>query len=479
MTEDIKKIKVLGNNGKPYTLPQGMYLSLKRNGFIKEVDGQEIWRGFETDEEYLKGESPGAEVVDITPEEMKATLYECHNEIIEVLKNYSDLPENSYPIISLWIIGTYIHKCFNTYPFLYLNATKGSGKTRLLKIIEALCWNGKLTNNISEAVLFRTAADHTILIDEFENIGGKDKNVIRELLNSAYKKGAIVERMKKKKVDGNEEMVVEKFDLYTPVAMANIWGMHDVLGDRCIQILLDKSRQERITSLIEDFQNDPKIQNIKKKLGVVNVALHSVYRFQNTIYKWNYYINSNYIYTYTYNTSNTDKTLNPDFVLTEEEYKFFESVRKTGIKGRDLELFFPLFQIANSINQVLFDVVTRVASQEVAAKLDEEFVESRDVSVINFVAKMPENMNYYNMTTLAREFKTYFEGEEEIDKWLNAKWLGRAFRRLKLVRDKRRLSKGIEVTLNITKAQKMLQGYKRPPAPDKEEPKELNTNNNL
>ena len=47
--------------------------------------------------------------------------------------------------------------------------------------------------------------------------------------------------------------------------------------------------------------------------------------------------------------------------------------------------------------------------------------------------------------------------EEQDDKWLNEKWLGRALKRLKLIVDKRRLGSGIEVTLDIKKAKQKVE----------------------
>jgi len=36
-------------------------------------------------------------------------------------------------------------------------------------------------------------------------------------------------------------MVIEEFAVYCPIAMANIRGMENVLGDRCISLILEKS----------------------------------------------------------------------------------------------------------------------------------------------------------------------------------------------------------------------------------------------
>ncbi|MEM4270831.1 MAG: hypothetical protein QXO70_01905, partial [Candidatus Pacearchaeota archaeon] len=104
---------------------------------------------------------------DYTEEEIKEAkqnLKKCYIDIINLAKEYIEMPERYYKIIALWIIGTYVHKKFNTFPFLFINAMKGSGKTRLLKFLCSLVWNGDIVADLKEAVLFRTAENHTILI---------------------------------------------------------------------------------------------------------------------------------------------------------------------------------------------------------------------------------------------------------------------------------------------------------------------------
>ena len=130
----------------------------------------------------------------MTEEEELLTLKLIYERIIIVLKRYCDLKDEYYSLIALWIMGTYCHKEFPTFPYLFFNAMKGSGKSRLLKLIIHLSNNGRLINNMSEAVLFRTASMRTFGIDEFEHVGNKEKASLRELLNSAYKKGTVVER---------------------------------------------------------------------------------------------------------------------------------------------------------------------------------------------------------------------------------------------------------------------------------------------
>ena len=47
-------------------------------------------------------------------------------------------------------------------------------------------------------------------IDEFEGVGGKEKTAIRELLNSSYKRGTKIFRMKKQKTKDKEPKAKNK-----------------------------------------------------------------------------------------------------------------------------------------------------------------------------------------------------------------------------------------------------------------------------
>ena len=137
---------------------------------------------------------------------------------------------------------------------------------------------------------------------------------------------------------------------------------------------------------------------------------------------------------------------------------FFNKIHDTEITGRNLELFMPLFLIASVIGDEALTSIIKVAKKIVKERTHEEQVESRDVMVIDFVSRQnSENLSFVSITKLVNDFRDFLDGE--ID-WLNAKWLGRAFRRLSLVVDKRRTPRGIQVILNVGKAKQKLKMFK-------------------
>ena len=310
-------------------------------------------------------------------EEKESDLPECYLNILDMLKEYCDLKEEYYPLIAVWIIGTYMHKDFESYPFLFLNAMRGSGKTRTLKLISKLAKDGEVQASLTEAVLFRTKG--TLGLDEFEGLTRKGGENLRELLNAAYKKGTKVKRMKQKKnEDGDMEQVVEEFDVYRPIVMANIWGMEEVLGDRCISIVLERSNNKRITQLIEIYEHTKIFQETKKLLSRCSlcgvVAPLEVYR------EWNKYITNNNTYTPT-----TYTTLHYTNYI-----EVFKHLNLIDMNGRDLELTMPLIILANNISPKCFEDVFFAVSNYIIEKREDQFSESLDVSLIDYVSQETE-----------------------------------------------------------------------------------------
>ena len=406
-----------------------------------------------TDEEF---NALGASSIDVEKEkgEVKQKLTDFYFTIKDLLKEYCDLQEEYYDIIPLWIIGTYFHEHFPSFPYLYLNASKGSGKSRTMGLIVTLSKEGEMLNSLTEAVLFRTKG--TLGIDEFESLERKGKESLRELLNSAYKKGVKVKRMKKAKTPLGEEQVVEKFDVYRPIVMANIWGMDNVLGDRCIEVILEKSGNTRVTNLIELFRNDPIVKELLQEMEVIakndRCSLCSVVALWKLYKGWNDYVKSNY----TNNTNYTNYTNSTNY--TNDNLFLYKTIKESNINGRDLELCLPLILIAREISEEVLKKTTLVLLEMMVAKREEEFVENKDTSLIDFVSQQSEMDLYIPITKITADFRNFLSTDED---WINVRWVGRALKRLKLIKQKRRVgSRGTEVILDSIKAKEKLRMFK-------------------
>ena len=371
----------------------------------------------------------------------EGSLKEAYDNIMDCLKKYIDIDPLYYPIISLWVIGTYFHESFRSYPFLYFNAMKGSGKTRTLKLVTYLSKGGELLNQPTEAVLFRT--NGMLAIDEFEGVGRRGNENLRELLNSAYKKGAKVKRMKKKKTVEGEEQVVEEFDVYRPICLANIWGMDNVLGDRCISVVLEKSTNKTITRLMELFDTDFLTTRTKELLLRESVVWCSVLDVENTYMGWNDYVTTNYTTT---RTSNYTKL-----------HTLFEKIKESEIDGRVLELTMPLIIIASALGEDMLNQTIKIIKKIIEDKKVDDIYHNKDVAIIDFISQATPTVGFVSVTELTNNFKDFLgEGEE----WINTRFVGKALERLKLIIQKKRMNRGIYVVLNYEKAQAKIKMFR-------------------
>lgn len=397
----------------------------------------------------------------------KIELGETYEQIIEFFREWIDMPEDYMKLIAVWIIGTYMHKSFNTYPYLFFNASKGSGKTRILRIISYLQanGNGNLLNNASDSVLFRTAQERGLIFDEFESEKSKEKQTMREYLNSCYKKGGVVYRMEKIKKDNKEEYIAVPHELYTPVAMANINGIEEVLADRAVTIILEKSMRSDLVKKIEYFDSNTIIDKIKATLRANVCIVCSVSLLQGYIEEWNNYVKSTYIqHIHTIHTihKDTEQDITPltSTQLIREE--MFRKIDQTGIFGRNLELFFPLLITASLIGEDCFNDLIKIVKEIDGKKMDDQFTESIDISLIDFVSKKDSlRFEYKQSNELLREFKEFigYQGEEEM-KHINPTWFGLALKRLGLVAKRRREARGVLLLLNVDKAKQKIKIFK-------------------
>ncbi len=392
--------------------------------------------------------------VELSEKELKEELKPILKKIINVLKKYMDLEEDYYLLIAIWIIGTYFHSSFRSYPYLFFNAMKGSGKSRVLNLVTLLSKNGIVLNSLTEAVLFRTTG--TLGIDEFEGVAKKGNETLRELLNSAYKKTGKVYRMKKVSGKNGETQEVEEFDVYRPIIMANIWGMEDTLGDRCIQLTLEKSINKKIVKLIEDFEHNFQIMEvldlISKGFGSYGSSTH----LQSIQQNWNDYVLN------TSNTSVTSITSNTSITSiynnNNNNNNIYNKINNTELLGRDLELFLPLFLISELCGEL--DKMLKISIKIVKERKEKDIYESSDVQVYDFVAQRKDE-GFVKVSVLTQDFRYFLGIEEKQDTWINTRWLGKSLKRLKLDKEKKR-SNGMLVILNIEKAKEKIKMFREP-----------------
>lgn len=141
--------------------------------------------------------------------------------------------EESYTLVSIYIIMTYMYPVFDSCPYLYINGPKGSGKSTLAECVSKLSFNGLHLNHGStmNASLREIDANRGVVsLDDAEHLTSGDKDII-SILNSGYKTNGT-----HLKCDGNDNKA-KTFYVGGPKIINNINGIDEVTRDRCISIL--------------------------------------------------------------------------------------------------------------------------------------------------------------------------------------------------------------------------------------------------
>lgn len=195
---------------------------------------------------------------------------------------YSD-DDNTFKVLALWIYGTYCYELFGQYPYLFLNGPKGSGKTILDICLDLLAFNPKMTVSVTNASLFRSISIEggTLILDEMENLTSRYKTMDSDL--AAVLKGGYMRSGAAMRCDKDNGNTPQMFDVFGPKVISNIFGLEDIIGDRCIQVNTSTVRKDYRSKL-----EDPKqlyidgLSNVRELTS--KCALSILEHFQN-IYK--------------------------------------------------------------------------------------------------------------------------------------------------------------------------------------------------
>jgi len=188
--------------------------------------------------------------------ERQVDPYRLFSDIRSYIKQYIVLKSpDAYDYLSLWTLGTSVFTCFRYYPYVHLRGEKRSGKTLLLQVLSAISFNGQVSLNPTEAVIFRDVHNNapTLLLDEVELFRKQDTErygAIMSVLKAGFAKGAVVKRC-----GGVNRDKIETFLAYSPKALAGISTLDDVLQDRTVGIrMLRKLETEQVDRYLENAQ---------------------------------------------------------------------------------------------------------------------------------------------------------------------------------------------------------------------------------
>jgi hypothetical protein len=352
----------------------------------------------------LEGIKAWLEGATVNPSEVYENVKQAWQQYIEF-----DNPD-FYDLMVLWTVGTYFYHLFNTYPYVYVGGLKRTGKTKILTVASFLCFNAIFTNNISTASLYRLTQSGrcTLLLDETEKLSSKERaEELRNLLLAGYKKGAPVYRTEKK---SGERLTPEAFDVYSPKIICNISGVEDVLEDRCIPIIMKRGRIREIINREPDGADQTWIK-IRDSLYMLYLQYASE-------------------------------------ISVDSAHSAVSVAEVKELSSRDLELWRPLLHLAAFFDKYnlqlnLSEKIMKLAKDITSEKQTENVTETGEYILAQTLIKMVDEDRFYPLAEIKKEMSRAFD---EVQSWLQTKWIGRALKRLGF-KEKRRVGRGIEYRL--------------------------------
>lgn len=324
-----------------------------------------------------------------------------------------EIDECAQSAIALWVAMTYVFDAFESYPYLWFNGVKGSGKSTALEFIHQIGYHAILGHKITNAALFRMVHQHKSVVcyDEAENllVGGADKSVDQDrvsLFNSGYQStGKVI--ITEKEGDNYRTRV---FSSYSPKALASIQPIEETLQSRCLLI-----------SMLTAIEDKPIIDSAK--CDEIRRSLYD-FRFRE----------------------------GPAFYDRVRDSKTdMEMRKKYDLRNREWEIFKPLLLGAEVIcPEWLPQLEQFIADQQVIRQVDNQL--STDAIVLLKLLEVideGENAPDDAQTCITyKEFMSSLKDDFPELKWMTTRSIGNCLRRLGLVKLTTRYGKGYVIRFN-------------------------------
>ncbi|MBT7088014.1 hypothetical protein HN928_03535, partial [bacterium] len=142
-------------------------------------------------------------------------------EIQNFIHRYVDLSEEFEKIASYYILLSWVYDRFTEIPYLRKIGDFGSGKTRFLKVLGAICYKGVFASGgTSTAAIFHIIDKFqgTLIIDEADFIFSDEKSAVAKILNNGNASGFPILRVSQK---NNGQFTPISYTVFCPKIIAS------------------------------------------------------------------------------------------------------------------------------------------------------------------------------------------------------------------------------------------------------------------
>ena len=171
--------------------------------------------------------------------------------------------------LALWTVLSYLYPAWDAVPYLYVGGPMGSGKSRVLDVLQRLAFRPVSSSNLTAPTLFRTlhASGGTMLFDEAERLrqSTPEQLEIQSVFLSGYRRGGCATRLE---AVGDSFRPV-RFDVFGPKALACIAGLPPTLASRCIPITMFRSATDSPKPKLRIDANPAGWQSVRDDLHIL------------------------------------------------------------------------------------------------------------------------------------------------------------------------------------------------------------------
>lgn len=156
-----------------------------------------------------------------------ADCYRCVRRVLRRHLDYADA--GAYPVLTAFVLLTYVARAFPAVPYIGLLGPKGTGKSQTLDVLERLSFNA-YKGRVTAAGLGDTtsALRGTVLVDQAQRLSEE----LLDLLVDGYRRDGGRRRV----VDVDNRGNPHEFETFGPKALASAQGIDDDLMDRLVVI---------------------------------------------------------------------------------------------------------------------------------------------------------------------------------------------------------------------------------------------------
>lgn len=182
------------------------------------------------------------------------SLSDLFQAVLTQNQTFMDYPDpRTHEVVALDILSTYFLPCFEAKGRTFLEAEKGSGKTRQCTIYKLLAFNSVMSADITKSAFFRLMESTvaTLIIDDFDSIGEEQKTDVLQHYKTGYKDSS-----KSVRVGEGKIRKIESFRNYGHVIMNNTGGLDEISAERTIYLPILRSDKARLSKPLQESSQE-------------------------------------------------------------------------------------------------------------------------------------------------------------------------------------------------------------------------------